>query len=221
MSDAAEDLARRFHETYEALAPSFNYKTRDASAVPWKEVPEANRSLMIAVCRVIIGKLPRNADAQTVEMQSRIWQYKTGVILSLVEEHGPPELFDRACAAMNIHWRTGGKDEGWDTAALAAYRAALRAAEAAGLPLDRGATAPQALLELEVRLLRERDTPGFPPLVWDAWLDHQRQTGHSDFDSDDNDEIRCRGCDESFGPATPEDFINKLLGIIQGALRDR
>lgn len=46
----AEALARRFHETYERLAPSFGYRTREASAKPWDEVPEDNRNLMIAVC---------------------------------------------------------------------------------------------------------------------------------------------------------------------------
>jgi hypothetical protein len=50
----AEDLARRFHETYERLAPSFGYETREASAKPWSEVPENNRNLMIAVCAEIL-----------------------------------------------------------------------------------------------------------------------------------------------------------------------
>jgi hypothetical protein len=51
----AETLARRFHETYERFAPDYGYKTREASAVPWDEVPDANRSLMIAVCRELQG----------------------------------------------------------------------------------------------------------------------------------------------------------------------
>ena len=46
----SEELAKKFHETYERLAPDFGYKTRDASAVPWEDVPEANKNLMIAVC---------------------------------------------------------------------------------------------------------------------------------------------------------------------------
>ena len=45
----AEAVARLFHETYERLAPSFGYETRKASAVPWEDVPENNRRLMIAV----------------------------------------------------------------------------------------------------------------------------------------------------------------------------
>lgn len=44
-----EDIARMFHEAYERLAPSFGYETRKASAVPWEDVPEPNRSLMVAV----------------------------------------------------------------------------------------------------------------------------------------------------------------------------
>lgn len=50
----AEDLARRFHETYERLAPQYGCETRDASAKPWDEVPMDNRRLMIAVCAEIL-----------------------------------------------------------------------------------------------------------------------------------------------------------------------
>lgn len=51
-----EQLARDFHEAYERLAPEFGYKTRKESAVPWKEVPEQNRQLMIAVAAEIIQR---------------------------------------------------------------------------------------------------------------------------------------------------------------------
>lgn len=50
-----EKLARKFHETYERLAPAFGYKTREASAKPWEEVPEQNRNLMIAVCEELLS----------------------------------------------------------------------------------------------------------------------------------------------------------------------
>jgi hypothetical protein len=46
----AEELARAFHETYERLAPAYSYETRRESAVPWEQVPENNKQLMIAVC---------------------------------------------------------------------------------------------------------------------------------------------------------------------------
>jgi hypothetical protein len=45
----AEDIAKEFHKTYERLAPNYGYKTREASAVPWEEVPEQNKKLMIGV----------------------------------------------------------------------------------------------------------------------------------------------------------------------------
>ena len=49
-------IARAFHEQYEALAPLFDYKTRDASAVPWEQVPDSNRRLMTAtVWQLIVG----------------------------------------------------------------------------------------------------------------------------------------------------------------------
>lgn len=54
----AETLAQRFHETYERLAPSFGYETREASAKPWADVPEQNKRLMIAVCGEILALLP-------------------------------------------------------------------------------------------------------------------------------------------------------------------
>lgn len=49
-----EDVARAFHEAYESLAPSFGYKTRDASAVPWEDVPENNKALMVATIRNVL-----------------------------------------------------------------------------------------------------------------------------------------------------------------------
>ena len=54
VSSLAEEIARAFHEVYENLAPNYNYKTREASAVPWGEVPEQNRALMIAVVAELI-----------------------------------------------------------------------------------------------------------------------------------------------------------------------
>ncbi len=44
----AEMIAGIFHATYETLAPEHGYKTREASAVPWEDVPDANKALMIA-----------------------------------------------------------------------------------------------------------------------------------------------------------------------------
>lgn len=49
-----ERIARCFHEAYERLAPEFGYRTRDASAKPWAEVPAENRDLMIATVEALI-----------------------------------------------------------------------------------------------------------------------------------------------------------------------
>lgn len=52
----AEEIAQRFHETYEKLAPLYGYTTRVESAVPWADVPEANRSLMVAVAQALLDE---------------------------------------------------------------------------------------------------------------------------------------------------------------------
>ena len=46
----AADLAQKFHESYERLAPKFGYETRKESAKPWADVPKQNQDLMTAVC---------------------------------------------------------------------------------------------------------------------------------------------------------------------------
>ena len=53
----AEQLAEFFHETYENLAPRYDYDTRLASKVPWSQVPERNKKLMIAVAEKVLGRL--------------------------------------------------------------------------------------------------------------------------------------------------------------------
>jgi hypothetical protein len=59
----AEQVARLFHEAYERLAPSHGYETRKASAVPWDDVPEPNRSLMIAVAAEVAPVITAQATA--------------------------------------------------------------------------------------------------------------------------------------------------------------
>lgn len=49
-------VAKAFHETYERLAPQYGYKTREESAVPWEEVPEQNKLLMVGVVADLIDK---------------------------------------------------------------------------------------------------------------------------------------------------------------------
>lgn len=52
-----ERFARAFHETYERLAPSFSYQTREDSRKPWSDVPQNNKNLMVAVCAEVIDDL--------------------------------------------------------------------------------------------------------------------------------------------------------------------
>jgi hypothetical protein len=52
----ATELAKDFHATYERLAPSFGYKTQEASAKSWSEIPDNNRRLMVATARDILAK---------------------------------------------------------------------------------------------------------------------------------------------------------------------
>ena len=55
-----EQLAQMFHDEYERLAPEFGYTTRKSSAQPWEDVPEPNKSLMIAVAKHILEQLALN-----------------------------------------------------------------------------------------------------------------------------------------------------------------
>lgn len=52
----AAHIDRAFHEAYEALAPDYGYKTREASAKPWHEVPEQNRALMTATVQRLLDR---------------------------------------------------------------------------------------------------------------------------------------------------------------------
>lgn len=63
---SAEELARLFHEAYERLAPSFGYQTREESAVPWSQVPERNKQLMIAVAGEVLRHLRDFVTRQAV-----------------------------------------------------------------------------------------------------------------------------------------------------------
>jgi hypothetical protein len=51
-----EALARAFHEEYERLAPEHGYETRPESATSWEQVPESNRSLMVATAARVIER---------------------------------------------------------------------------------------------------------------------------------------------------------------------
>lgn len=48
-------IAAAFHANYERLAPDYGYATREASAVPWRDVPEPNKRLMRATVRELVN----------------------------------------------------------------------------------------------------------------------------------------------------------------------
>ena len=51
-----ERIAQAFHETYESMAPDYDYRTREASAVPWEDVPAENRALMLATVHCLLDE---------------------------------------------------------------------------------------------------------------------------------------------------------------------
>lgn len=61
----AEAMARRWHDTYERLAPAYGYTTRRESARPWHHVPAANRRLMIATAQAILDQDALAAHEET------------------------------------------------------------------------------------------------------------------------------------------------------------
>lgn len=56
MQPIAEYIAQKFHEAYEELAPEFGYRTREASAKPWADVPDQNKKLMIATVEKLLAE---------------------------------------------------------------------------------------------------------------------------------------------------------------------
>jgi hypothetical protein len=49
-----EAIARAFHERYEEQADEHGWKPQEATRVAWEDLPEENRSLMIAVVRDLL-----------------------------------------------------------------------------------------------------------------------------------------------------------------------
>lgn len=54
--DIVDAIAAEFHRQYEMRAHYHGYKTRDASAVPWAEVPDQNKGLMREVVAVLLDE---------------------------------------------------------------------------------------------------------------------------------------------------------------------
>lgn len=80
-TDHAE-LARRFHDTYERLAPSFGYETRPDTKAFDPESP--NGRLMTAVCKEVEGALLAEIAALRGEKD------RVGRVLTTMQEAVPP-----------------------------------------------------------------------------------------------------------------------------------
>jgi uncharacterized caspase-like protein len=68
----AESVAKLFHETYERLAPYYNYESRKETRVPWEQVPEQSKRLMIAVTTEVLSMLfplQTTAEVDTTDQQ--------------------------------------------------------------------------------------------------------------------------------------------------------
>jgi hypothetical protein len=100
-----ERIARAFHAKYEELAPMFGYRTREASAKPWEDVPVENRRLMIAtVLELIDGGVISAAagpDAPGAEQDERAdaipddWEWTiTFTLAAGYDEDDATELYE-------------------------------------------------------------------------------------------------------------------------------
>jgi hypothetical protein len=61
----AEQLAEFFHETYERLAPEFDYRTRKKTRKPWIDLPLNVQNLMVAVCHEVLVELDAEKKSKT------------------------------------------------------------------------------------------------------------------------------------------------------------
>lgn len=138
-----ERVARRFHDIYEQLAPSFGWKTQEQSAVAWSELPDENRKLMIATVGVIMQELSQEKlDAQQLEFDRNHWQRKIGVLLRLTTDHAKTsspsgqlcsDLHEAAVRAVNTNWYTGSQGDPIADIAQLTIEHTIKTAIAAGL----------------------------------------------------------------------------------------
>jgi hypothetical protein len=86
-----EDLAQFIHEQYERLAPAFGYETRNISKLPFDEIPENNRKLMIAVSILVLEKTEKYFN-QRAAMYYRVYRTVGKYILLDLGDIGPSRL---------------------------------------------------------------------------------------------------------------------------------
>ena len=60
-----QELAADFHDTYEYLAPSFGYHTREQSRVAWSDLPTNLQNLMVATVEAVVNRLLHYRENET------------------------------------------------------------------------------------------------------------------------------------------------------------
>jgi len=68
----SEELAKKFHETYDALHQSILMRHVKPSAVPWEDVPTSNKALIIA----ILKKTSYGDTLEAAEYEGEVEQLK-------------------------------------------------------------------------------------------------------------------------------------------------
>jgi len=62
----AEELARAFHNTSERLAPVYGVSTEDETPIAWEDLPEQERTLMIATATEILKRMQPVTQVEAV-----------------------------------------------------------------------------------------------------------------------------------------------------------
>lgn len=74
-----DQLARRFHDSYERMAPKLGYTTRPDSAVEWNDVPTVNRVLMRNTVREVVRPLLNAATERAEKAEAELDRYRAVV----------------------------------------------------------------------------------------------------------------------------------------------
>ena len=99
--EKAIELAKLFHKVYEELAPDYGYVTKADSAKPWEEVPENNRELMIATCKIALTAHV-NLVLDSVKKYSEAIRELEGFIVETVKIGGKFEVYHKRKQVMDL-----------------------------------------------------------------------------------------------------------------------
>ena len=84
-ADSVDELAEKFHECYERLAPQFNYETTQASRTDWANVPENNKKLMRAVCKEVVADTITQLKAENEHLTKILDAFSDGEKIHILE----------------------------------------------------------------------------------------------------------------------------------------